>query len=258
MRPKIKLALLATILSAYLIQSWLFRVLLLPFPKLSQRAVCSTISFWAFLIRFVLGIKVKVIRTEAAKNSKATLSVSNHPSYLDFFVVPAVGSLCYVSPIDLTGESSFFNVFSKAIGCIFVNRKSRENQEKEKKEIAQALENGLHVHFFPEARTTDGTEILRFRRPLFEPAIMAESPLRMVTINYLKIDGRPVDLKNKDQIHWYRQNPLGEHFFAFASAKKIEVEVIVEVRSLEELNKTELHMADACHDIVEKNYKAYK
>ncbi len=254
-RKRLKLYAMAAVIIAYMVQGYLLRVLLFFAPRLRERLVCNSIFIWGAMIRAALGLKVVVTGDRATR--RGMLSVSNHPSYLDFFVVPAVSGLCYVSPIDLTAENRFFNLFVKGIGCILVDRKSRDHQAAETAQIRATLSNHLNVHFFPEAKTTDGTEILRFRRPLFAPAVDLDTPVQIITIQYLALDGVPVTQQTKDDIHWYRQNPLNQHFFNFLKYRRIDVRVTVAIRSVKELLATHEHIADAAHAIVDQTFMRY-
>ncbi|WP_186647804.1 hypothetical protein [Fluviispira vulneris] len=48
--------------------------------------------------------------------------------------------------------------------------------------------------FFPEATSTEGKEIRAFKKPLFQSAILSQSSVLPLCINYLKIDGENLNI----------------------------------------------------------------
>jgi 1-acyl-sn-glycerol-3-phosphate acyltransferase len=80
----------------------------------------------------------------------------------------------------------FLGQICKFASCLFVERRSRGNLDQEIKEITDALNYGHNVLIFPEGTSTNGDEVLRFKRPLFNAAIFSSKKVLPATLNYLE------------------------------------------------------------------------
>jgi 1-acyl-sn-glycerol-3-phosphate acyltransferase len=54
------------------------------------------------------------------------------------------------------------------VGILFVNRKNAESRERSKRELRRHYNNGIHIALFAEGTTTDGTDVLPFKKSVFE------------------------------------------------------------------------------------------
>src|SRR5690606_9677417 len=80
---------------------------------------------------------------------------------------------------------------------------------------------------FPEATSTNGESILRFRRPLFGSAIKSGAPVLPVTVNYLEADGSPVNAITRDSLCWYGDMDFVPHFLSLARLKSARLQLHV-------------------------------
>jgi 1-acyl-sn-glycerol-3-phosphate acyltransferase len=182
------------------------------------------ISWYARLGLWILGIQVKI--TGADFPSRKGLIVCNHLSYTDVLVLGAHYPSSFVTSIEIK-QTPFLGSLVTAAGCLFVERRNKDNLANEVQEITEALRRGFTVTIFPEATSTNGESVLRFRRPLYNASIMSQTPVRPMCINYRAMDGVPVTLQNRDHIFWYGDMGFVSHLWDLAQYNRIDVEIHV-------------------------------
>ncbi len=181
------------------------------------------------------------------------LLVSNHLSYIDVLVISRFYPSCFVTSKEMK-ETFFLGHICMLGGCLFVDRKNRSNLHKEVQELTEALRSGLNVAIFPEATSTNGEGVIRFRRPLFQAAFDADSKVLPVCLNYRKIDNHPVTLKNRDTAFWYGDMTFFSHAVKLFSHKKmlVELTVLPAISAHDFADKVEL--SEKCYEIVSSHY----
>lgn len=184
-------------------------------------AVGSAFMSW------VLGLEVEVVgEKEALLAPGARLVVSNHQTYLDVLILATLRPSCFVTSQEIR-RTPGLGIICRAGGCLFVDRQNRRNLGGEVKELSQAMRDGMVVTIFPEATSTDGSAVLRFRRPLFSAAIDAQVPVLPVTINYLSLDGAPVTHRNRDSVCWYGDMDFFPSIMGVMAAKRLKAQVVI-------------------------------
>ncbi|PIT52652.1 hypothetical protein BHC44_06810 [Snodgrassella alvi] len=137
----------------------------------------------------VLHIKVKPEQAVPDTASMPWLTVANHVTWLDIFVLMA-----YIPGGFIAKESiKSWPVLGKLVtngGTVYINRLSRQDINPVIKAIVQALQEGKNVLFFPEAYTSEGLTILPFKAALFQAAIDANRPVMAVAIRYYDSQGQ--------------------------------------------------------------------
>jgi len=83
----------------------------------------------------------------------------------------------------------------------------------------------LKVTVFPEATSTNGESVLRFRRPLYQAAVQSGCPIQPICINYRAINGFPVRKENRDDVCWYGSMDFFSHFINLLTVKCVEVDI---------------------------------
>lgn len=200
----------------------------------------------------IIGIKV-VQKFHPVNPMENYLIVSNHLSYVDVMVISSFFPSCFITSREMK-ETFFLGHLCLLGGCLFVDRKNHKNLHKEVKELTQALKNGVNVTIFPEAASTDGSSVIRFRRPLFQAALDSQSRILPICLNYKTIDSSTVTLKNRDIIFWYGKMTFLDHAFRLFSHKKIIVElnVLPSISAMDFSDKKAL--ADKCHELIDAEY----
>ena len=170
----------------------------------------------------VMGVKVNF--TGDLSHGENSLVVSNHLSYLDILVIASNTPSCFVTSMEIK-ETPFLGQVTTMGGCLFVERRCKKNIAKEIEELTEGLKYGLNVVIFPEATSTNGESVLRFRRPLYNASIFAKKTVKPVCLNYKKVNGRTLTIKNRDLVFWYDDMPFFSHFVGLMNSSPIEVEL---------------------------------
>lgn len=214
-----------------------------------MKATSRACSFTSWL----LGLEVEIVgEKDVLSSHKTFLMVSNHMSYLDVILLASLRSACFVTSQEIR-ETPGLGIICRAGGCLFVNRKNRRNLGGEVKELSEAMKDGMSVTVFPEATSSDGSGVLKFRRPLFNAAIDAKVPVLPVTINYLEIDGEAVKGHNRDTICWYGDMPFFAHAVKLFGTKKLKAQLVV--GKFIEPTAEALELADAAYAHVSSTFK---
>lgn len=152
------------------------------------------------------------------------LFVSNHMSYLDVLALSSLHPTAFVTSKEIQ-KAPLLGQICELAGCVFVDRLNRQKLYEEIGEIERVLREDTDVTIFPEATSTDGTSVLKFRRPLFLAAQRAERAIVPVCINYLTINGAGVDAKNRDFICWYGDMDFLPHIWKLCGLQSVELQV---------------------------------
>lgn len=200
----------------------------------------------------VMGIKIR--KNGIFKEDSNFLIVGNHLSYLDVLIYSSVFPTCFVTSVEVR-DTFFLGHLCKLVGCVFVERRSRSGLKNEIQEITHALNAGLNVAVFPEATSTNGESVLRFKRPLFQSSLDSGKPVLPLCLNYLKINNEPIDLNTRDNVFWYGDMEFLGHFLNLISLKSVicEVKVIPEITDKSVKDITELSVQ--AHELISREFK---
>ncbi len=196
---------------------------LLPISRWSVQKIRSRIN----RIFCQLGLKimgVTVTRKGRFQEGTNYLIVSNHLSYLDILLISSHLPSCFVTSVEVK-HAPFLGLITKWAGCIFVERRNKDNIMLEIAEMTEALSEGLNIVIFPEATSTNGQGVLRFRCPLYNSAIAAQRQILPICLNYKKIDGENLNKENRDKVFWYGSMEFFPHLVGLMKLKTIEVEI---------------------------------
>jgi 1-acyl-sn-glycerol-3-phosphate acyltransferase len=116
------------------------------------------------------------------------LIVANHVSWLDVFALNAVCPARFVAKVE-TRDWPLAGTIARNFGAVFIRRESPRDAARVKDVVAGCLRRGERVAVFPEATTTDGTRLLRFRPAMFQAARDAGVRVQPVAIRYPAADG---------------------------------------------------------------------
>ena len=203
----------------------------------------------------VFRIDVK-IENEERFHSRNHLIIANHLSYLDAMLFFHILPTCFVTSMEMK-NTFFLGLMTELGGCLYVERRTRENIQNEIKEISQALIDNFDVTIFPEATSTNGESILPFKRSLLKAAIDAKVPILPVTINYDKIDGIEVSKNNRDGLCWYGDMTFAPHFFQLTKYKNIQIRITAH----EEIPTSEFSdrdiLAKEAHSIISSHFRTF-
>lgn len=249
-RASFKMILFVLAVSAYLLSALIFYPLTWLSPFKARRILISIISFFSRLGLMFMGVKVvQNGQINAAHNS---FIVCNHLGYLDVLVMASKLKACFVTSLEMR-QTPFLGQLCEMGGCLYVDRRSRENLSKEIGMLTDAMKAGLNVCVFPEGTSTNGSEVLRFKRPLFQSALDAQVPVSVMVLNYQTVDGSAVSALNRDSLFWYADMSFLPHLWEFFKLER----VVVELSFVTELAPTGdfTDLSIRAHELVKHNFK---
>ena len=223
------------------------------FPMTVRSVLIQQVSFYSKLLLKVLGIKTDFKNLESLNHEENYLVVSNHLSYLDVLVLASKLPACFVTSLEIK-QTPFLGQLCSLAGCLFVDRKNRSGLKGEINELRDALKSGLNVIVFPEATSTGGSEVLRFKRPLFESSVATGKAILPITINYQFISKSPVCLHNRDVVCWYGEMDFLPHFLTLLEQTEVKVEVILNEAFLPEFLPTQ-ELAFKSHQVISSSFR---
>lgn len=132
----------------------------------------------------------------------------NHVSYLDILVLLAITPVSFLAKAEVR-KMPFIGWIAKAIGCVFVERTSKESRQAARHSLS------LMTYFppivlYPEGKRGEGTELLPFRYGAFEIVtdVGAEVLPCIITYDHL------------DKAIWKRKENIGRALWRLASYPK--------------------------------------
>lgn len=188
------------------------------------RRANELLSSWVRAGLWVLNVRVQPLGLENLEKVKNGLFVGNHLSYLDVLVIASRVPACFVTSLEIK-RAPVLGQICQISGCLFVDRKSRVNLRKEVGELTEGLDWGVNIAIFPEATSTNGEQILRFRRPLYMSAVASQRPVVPFCLNYRLVGGAPINPNTRDKVFWYGDMSFAPHLWAMSGAGGIEVDL---------------------------------
>lgn len=222
-------------------------------PMGARKLIAIIIGAYSRFTLWFMGIEV-MRDIKELQGRENYLFVSNHLSYTDILVICAYYPACFVTSVEMR-DTPFLGPICKLAGCVFVERRNKKNLGQEVKEITDALKNGLDVVIFPEATSTNGEEVIRFRRPLFKAAIDSQTPIKPLTINYRYLDGTPVTLENRDKVFWYGDMTFPDHLWGLFHIGQIQVNLTVGESLAVGYEEDHGVLAEKSHGRVQSHYR---
>jgi 1-acyl-sn-glycerol-3-phosphate acyltransferase len=111
---------------------------------------------------------------------------------------------------------------------IFVSR-SRATVGREQNTLSVRLAAGDNIILFPEGTTSDGTRILPFSSSFLALAGDASRPaVQLITLVYDKIDGMPVQRRDRPDISWYGDMSLLPHVLIVGRRRSLHATMVFE------------------------------
>ena len=224
MTALLKFLSISTAIIAYIITSFPGYLLLRGKTRLKY---CSRVTtFYTRLGLKILGVNVSVVNKEGIPIERNVMLVSNHLSYLDILIIASQQPTLFITSVEVK-HTFFLGLMSTLGGSLFVERRSVSGVRKDINKIAGLLADGFTICFFPEATSTDGSEVLPFKSSFFEAAKKTGIAVIPLCIRYPYIDKRPSDQSNLDYVCFYGDMTFFPHFIKLMPLKLIEAELIV-------------------------------
>ena len=167
------------------------------FPWLPHIAKEWFIRQWSARLLSIFGVQVNYMLSEEPARDIATnklpvlqygLVVANHLSWLDVFVINTLQPCRFVAKSEIRTWPLLGFLCSKT-RTIFISRSSARDVRNIFRQLAQSIQDGDYVAFFPEGTTAMQGQLLPFHANLFESAITSGVPIQPVALRYLNQQG---------------------------------------------------------------------
>jgi 1-acyl-sn-glycerol-3-phosphate acyltransferase len=183
---------------------------------------------WCRRIVRALGIACDVDGPVPAAGSGMLAVVSNHMTYLDVLVYSAIRPFLMVSKTEVRGWPLIGWITAQA-GTIYVERADvkggqRQTRAEVNAKMAEAFRSGLPVLFYPEGTTTDGREILPFRRGLFNSVVYDRVPVKTAAMHWQLTKPNPGATVAED-VCFVGDAEFGPHLLGFLGLDGVKVKV---------------------------------
>jgi 1-acyl-sn-glycerol-3-phosphate acyltransferase len=156
-------------------------------PEERKEAVRDAwVGRWARSLLSMFAIEVVVdgdVPPASLGSGRGRLVISNHRSAIDIGVLLATFGGTMVSRADLA-RWPLVGAAARAVGTVFVDRKSAESGAATIRAVQKHLESGKTIAIFPEGTTFDGDEVRPFHGGAFIAAVRAEAEIVPVGIAY--------------------------------------------------------------------------
>lgn len=218
------------------------------------RRANELLIYWCRLGLWILNVQVNPIDEEDIAHVRSGLYAGNHLSYLDVLVIASRIPACFVTSMEVKRAPLLGQIVTMA-GCLFVDRQSRANLRSEVKDLTDALAAGLNVAVFPEATSTNGEQVLRFKRPLYMAAVTSGRPVVPFCLNYHTVGGAQINQVTRDKVFWYGDMDFAPHLWAMAGAGGIVVDLHFLKPLQAELSEGPAELAEKSRSSIEKVFK---
>lgn len=177
---------------------------ILRLPVLRRRSVAAfgakgrrrVVRTWGRGLARIAGVRVA---TEGEAPPPGALLVSNHLSYLDIPVLDSVVPMVFVARADLR-RWPFWGFMATVGGTIYVDRATKRDVMRVRREMGDAMARGDTVLIFPEATSTAGDTILPLKPALLADAAAHGTPVHWLTLTYRTPGAGPAA---RDRVCWW-------------------------------------------------------
>lgn len=250
LRGAARFALFVIYTLSYLIESYVGRFVIRD-PVARRRFHARTVSRYTRGACRMMGVRVD------AKNlpvpGQNYLLVGNHLGFMDILALSSVKRSLFITSVEMR-ETPFLGTLCEMGGCLFVERRSRSRIVGEMGEIREALQQGFDVVLYPEGTSGDGAKLLPFKKSLLTSAAGTGIPIKVMVINYRRINGEPMSDKWRDVVCWYGDMSFLPAIWRLFCVKSIDVEISfheeIHVHSEEDRH----HVSATAYQLVEKHF----
>ncbi|MCG8316871.1 MAG: 1-acyl-sn-glycerol-3-phosphate acyltransferase [Pseudomonadales bacterium] len=184
-----------------------------------SKAVKVTKAWWLGRVLRLLNMDVEVSGDLPTPKTEGPgrILVSNHVSWLD---IPLIGSLQQINFLSKAEVKNWplIGTLAEGVGTLFIQRGSGD-ANMITKQIADRVEEGHSVLFFPEGTTTDGSSVKGFHKKLFKACDYVDCEFQPVVINY-EVQGEPIN-----PVAFIDDDEFAEHLWHLLSFSHIKARI---------------------------------
>ena len=210
------------VVKAFLIHAFYLKLRHRRDRRLQREAYAKNIHFYCKLISRTFDLRI-VVKGQPVNDSNF-LYVGNHMGFVDIFVISSLIPALFITSQEMR-ETPVLGAICEMGGCIFVERRSRTRIMNELESLIEAMKEGFNVVLYPEATSSNGEQVLPFKKTLMMSAPHAGRPIQPGVVNYIEINGEEFSLKTRDHVCWYGDMTFVEAMWKSVTAKSITAEV---------------------------------
>lgn len=148
----------------------------------------ALIQWWCRRLLRCFNIRLTTSGTQPGKETRGTLFVANHISWVDIHAINSVLPVRFVAKLEVKNWPVFGYLIRKS-GTIFINRTRQRDAARVVQLASNALKLNDNLCVFPEGTTTEGEQVLPFKSSLIQAAIDARAMVIPVAIYYATPEG---------------------------------------------------------------------
>ena len=210
--------LLLCILTGVLTIIWLGRI---PFLRRERRNPWRGImvGLWARNAVRIMNAKIQV---QGKPPTPPFFLVSNHLSYLDIILYQTQMPCVFVAKSEVA-HWPVIGWLARAIGTLFINRKSRRDVVRVNAEIEEALLSGDGVILFPEGTSSKGESVLPFKTAILASVTNLGYPVYYASVTYKTPQNEP---DASTTLCWWGDMTFADHVFNVLKLPAFEATLI--------------------------------
>lgn len=190
--------------------------------KVRRRSYSRLVSFASFVSLKILGVSVNVKGIDSLEESQ--FLISNHMGVIDIMIIASLCPTLFITSIEMK-QTPGLGFITEMAGCLYVERRSRQNIQNEIQEIRNALAQKLNITLYPEGMATNGEKIYPFKKSLLTAAAGTGVSLKPLVVNFTKVNGQNMNSYWRDFVCWYGDQSFLSAMLRTFSTFSIEAEV---------------------------------
>lgn len=208
--------------------------------------------------RFILKtFNVKLICKNPIPADEASLLVGNHMGFIDIVCILSLQPVVFITSRELR-ETPFLGQITEMGACAYVDRRSRMKIQEELMDIINVLKQGFRVVLFAEATSSNGEQVLPFKKTLMMSSGFSHRPIRPFCFNFRKVNDGPVLYEHRDSLCWY--GDIGFFTSVWKSMNLDSIEAEIEFLPLVtvpvDADRTEI--SNKIHSFVQQKFNPFK
>jgi 1-acyl-sn-glycerol-3-phosphate acyltransferase len=220
-------------------------------PVRRRRHYTQTVSFFCRLALWFMNFKVRAINAPPPDSS--FLLVGNHLGMLDILVLSSRHPSLFITSVDMR-ETPGLGFLTEMGGCLYVERRNRQNILNEIGEIREALKQKFSVALYPEGTSTNGEKVLPFKKSLITAAAGTGVSILPVVINYRQVNGETMSHKWRDHVCWYGDQTFVPALLRIFSIQSVNVDLEF-CQEIDVHNEDERrHVASHLYQVISSKY----
>ncbi|MBC7753776.1 MAG: 1-acyl-sn-glycerol-3-phosphate acyltransferase [Moraxellaceae bacterium] len=253
LRAFFKLLLFFIILTSYFLVASLIYVSTFN-PISRRRRLIKNTQRYAHFMSFIF--KVKLFCKNPIDQYENSLIIGNHLGFIDLLCLQRIQPCVFITSVEMK-NTPLLGQISQLAGCAYVDRLNRSHIQDEMQDIVTVLKEGFRIVLYAEAQASNGEQVLPFKKTLMMAAGYADRPIRPYVFNFTKVNGRPVEFKDRDHLCWYGDQTFFPAIFRTMQLKSIECEIEFLEPVYIKPDDDRTVVSTTIHDLIEAKFKPF-